>query len=260
MVLEKPQEVPNRLTTKIDYRVFVLLFGLVVGLQTYLSFATEENADLMGTGVSLANPLAASAIGFYVARKYSNSLVFGKSYLVLALGLLSMGLGEATYAFYDLVLEEDPYPSIADVFFFGFYPLAFYHIFKNVRFFQAKIGNLTKALIVILPISIVGIYSSLSFQQIGEFNFDYFYGLIFISSSAVVLTAAILGARVFRQGMLGVAWLVLLIGILLTTIGDVWYYYMETFEQYTLIHPVNLFWYASYWVIFYALYKHQKII
>ena len=258
--LLEPQKVPERLTTKINYKILILILGLVVGLQVYLSFATEENSDLVETAVSTVNPLAAAGAGFYVAKKYYNSEVFGKSYLVLAIGLLSMGLGEVTYAYYDFVLNIDPYPSIADVFFFGFYPLAFYHITKNVRFFKAKIDIPTKILVVVLPISIIGLYSYLSFQQIGEFNFDYYYGLIFISASSSVLTAAILGARVFRQGLLGVAWLVLLIGILLTTIGDVWYYYLETYDQYTLTHPVNLFWYASYWVIIYALYKHQNII
>ena len=256
----EPQKVPERLTTSINYKVLLLVLGLVVGLQIYLSFATEENADQVITVVSVINPLIASAAGFYVAKKYRNSEVFGKSYFVLALGLLSFALGELTYVYYEFVLNEDPYPSIADVFFFGFYPLAFYHITKNVKFFKAKIDIKTKILVVILPISIIGLYSYLSFQQIGEANFDYYYGLIFISASSIVLAAAILGARVFRQGLLGVAWLVLVLGILLTTVGDVWYYYLETFEQYTLIHPVNLFWYASYWVITYALYKHQNII
>ena len=256
----EPQKVPERLTTSINYKVLFLVLGFVVCLQIYLSFVTEESADQMVTAVSVINPLAASAAGFYVAKKYLNSEVFGKSYLVLAIGLFSIGLGELTYLYYDFVLHEDPYPSIADVFFFSFYPLAFYHITKNVRFFNAKIGIPTKILVVILPISIVGLYSYLSFQQIGEANFDYYYGLIFISASSILLTAAILGARVFRQGLLGVAWLVLLIGILLTTIGDVWYYYLETFDQYTIIHPANLFWYAGYWVIIYALYKHQNII
>src|SRR5574338_991086 len=256
----EPEKVPTRLTTSINYKILFLILGLVVAIQIYIFLSTEENADLLTTVVSVTNPLAASAAGFYVAKKYLNSEVFGKSYLVLAIGLLSMGFGELTYLYYDFVLHEDPYPSIADVFFFGFYPLGIYHIVKNVRFFNAKIDFPTKILVVILPISIVGLYSFLSFQQIGEANFDFYYVLIFISVSSILLSSSIIVVRVFRQGLLGVAWLVLVIGILLTTIGDVWYYYLETFDQYTVNHPVNLFWYASYMVITYALYKHQKII
>lgn len=256
----EPEKVPTKLTTSINYKFLLLVLGLVVSLQIYLSFATEEDADLVTTVVSVANPLAASVAAFYVGKKYLNSEVFGKAYISLAFGFLCIGLGELSYLFYDFVLHADPYPSIADVFFFGFYPFTMYHIVKNVKFFKAKTDLPTKFLVVIIPITIVVVYSYLSFMEIGELNFDYYYGLIFISGSSIVLSAAILGARVFRQGLIGVAWLVLVIGIVLTTTGDVWYYYLETYDQYTVNHPVNLFWWAGYMVISYALYKHQNIL
>lgn len=256
----EPKKVPQRLTTSINYKILLLILGFVVGIQVLIILTSEENADMITTVVSVTNPLAASAACFYVAKKYHNSEVFGKSYLALAIGLFCAGMGDLTYSYYDLVLHEDPYPSIADVFFFALYPFAIYHIIKNVRFFNAKIDIPTKILVIMLPISIVGLYSFVSYQQLGEANFDFYYGLLFISPSAVLLSTSIIGVRVFRQGLLGIAWLVLVIGILLTTVGDVWYYYLETFEQYSINHPVNLFWYASYMVIAYALYKHQNII
>ena len=154
----------------------------------------------------------------------------------------------------------DPYPSIADIFYLAFYPLAFYHLQKNIRFFKPKIDIVTKILIVLIPISIVSVYSFLSLEEIGEANFDFYYGFSYIISSAVVLSAAILGAKIFRQGVLGTAWLLLVLGIAATTIGDVWYFYLEINESYYLTHPVDLFWYTSYMVITYALFKHKKII
>ena len=54
-------------------------------------------------------------------------------------------------------------------------------------------------------------------------------------------------------------WL-LVIGIMLNAIGDMWYYYLETFGQYTITHPVNLFWWSSYLVMIYAFYKHKDAI
>ena len=256
----QPTSVPQRLTSPINHKVFLLILGLVAGFQLYLySLPDPEEADTTISVISTLNPLAAAVVGFFVARRYQGSKVFGKSYFALALGLSMMVLGEITYGIQDL-LGIDPYPSVADVFFISFYPLAFYHLVTNIRFFKPKFDIATKIFIVIIPILIVTIYSFLSFQEIGEANFDYYFGLVFIIASAVVLSAGILGARVFRQGVLGVAWLVLVIGILLTTFGDVWYYYLETFGQYDLIHPVNLFWYTSYMVIAYALYKHQNIV
>lgn len=255
-----PNEVPNKLASKINYKIFLLIFGLLIAFQFYITNSTEEDADSAITIVSIVNPLVASIAAFFVAKKYAGTAVFGKAYFALGLGLMMFVLGEFSYLYYDLVLGIDPYPSIADVFFFSFYPLAMFHLVKNIRFFKPKLDSLSKILIVIIPIVIVVIYSVLSYIEIGEMNFDYYYGLIFIMASATVLSGGLLGARIFRQGVLGIAWLVLVIGILLTTIGDVWYYYLETFGQYELTHPVNLFWWASYMVITYALYKHQDII
>jgi len=42
--------------------------------------------------------------------------------------------------------------------------------------------------------------------------------------------------------------------------GDTWYYNLELFEAYNLVHPVNMFWYAGYWLVIYALIKLKKII
>ena len=92
------------------------------------------------------------------------------------------------------------------------------------------------------------------------FDFDFYYGAIFVTASATTLAFAVLGASIFRDGVLGKAWLLLVFGILLNTMGDTWYYYLELFGQYDLKHIVNLFWYMGYWIVIYALYKHNKTI
>jgi len=81
---------------------------------------------------------------------------------------------------------------------------------------------------------------------------------MFTIGSAITLAFAILGAKIFKEGALGTVWFLLVIGILVNTIGDVWYYHLEIFGQYDLMHPVNIFWYSSYWLMVYALYRHKK--
>jgi hypothetical protein len=106
----------------------------------------------------------------------------------------------------------------------------------------------------------IGIYAIFSLQFFEEPDFDFYYGIIFVSGSSVVMAFAVLGAKIFQKGLLGIVWLVLVLGILSNTVGDIWYYYLEAVGEYSLGHPVNLFWYASYWIIIYALYKHREII
>lgn len=109
-------------------------------------------------------------------------------------------------------------------------------------------------------ITIIGIYSTISLQTIGEPNFEFYYGMAFVTASSIVLALALLSSLVFRGGVLGIAWVLMLLGLFLTNVGDVWYFYLETFNAYVDGHPVELLWYSGYWVITYGLYKHKKII
>jgi len=255
----QPATIPEKLTSPINHKILLLILGLVIVFQLYVTSIPKEEAETAVTIASVAFPTIAGITAFYVANKYRGSYIFGRAYFALGLGLTMNSLAETVWLVY-YFLGEDPYPSVADIFVFAFYPLALYNLVKNIRFFKPKIDVATKTLIAIIPIWIVATYSFLSLQAIGEANFDYYYGLIYVVSAAIVLSAAVLGARIFRQGILGKAWLILVLGIACTTVGDVWYFYLESYDQYYVTHPVDLFWYAGYMIIAYALFKHQKII
>ena len=169
-------------------------------------------------------------------------------------------LAEVSYLIYDLVLGIDPYPSIADVFFFAWYPLAMIHLVLNIKFFAPKFSIGSKILLVVIPTVIISVWAISAYTELGETNFDFYFGLLFIIASSITLSFGILAATIFRQGVMGVAWLILVIGIMSNTIGDVWYYYIEIFGEYSLLHPVNVFWYASIWVTVYALLKHRNLL
>ncbi len=258
---DKPDIVPEKIQSPINYRILLLILGLVVSFQIYLyiAFPKPDDASHLVDVVSVINPLISSIAAFFVVKKYWGSKVFGKAYLALALGLTMNFLGETVYGVYDTLGYNTTFGPM-DILFYTFYPLVLTHLVLNIRFFKPKISYFTKAWVVAIPIVIISVYSILSFQKHGEANFDFYTGLIYVILSSTILSGTLLGVRVFKQGVLGTAWLVLLIGIILQTTGDVWYSYLDTFNQYTLTHPMNLLYYASYMVIVYALYKHQKII
>lgn len=252
--------VPEKLVSPISKKILLVIFGMVAGFQLYL-YSLPKGADpshLIDI-ISVLNPLAATIVGFVVAKRYRGSKIFGKAYFALAVGLLMNVVGETIYAIYDFQ-GNVPNFGINDILFYSFYPLVLAHLVLNIRFFKPKIGILTKAWVTGIPVILTIVYSILSYQQSGQANFDYYTGLIYVILAASILSGTMLGARVFRQGLLGKAWLLLVIGILLTTIGDMWYSYLNVYNQYTLLQPVNLFWYAGYMVITYALYKHQKVV
>jgi hypothetical protein len=266
----QPEKVPEVLKAPINFRVIGLIFAGIIGFQIFLYLTPESVEVEEGVAyLSMAAPLVVAIASFYVAHRYGLSEVFGKSYLMFSLAYFVFFLAEVNYYAYDVIYGIDPYPSFADVFFFAFYPLVALHIVINLRFFKSKTGTWQKLLFIAIPVIIFSAYTYTAevayggFEEIlsdDEATFDYLYGLIFVAVAAITLSLAALGAIVFRGGMLGVVWALLLVGVLINNIGDVWYYYLELFEGFDLYHPVNLFWYLSSGIMIYALYKHSKSI
>lgn len=259
--MKTPEIVPEKIDSKINYKILLIIgFSAIVFQYVLTNLISPDDSDLIVSIVSIINPLAASIAGFIITFRYRGSLIFGKSYLLLSLGFLSVFFGEITYLIYDLILGIEPYPSIADVFFFAYSPFLIGHLIINIRFFQPTTKLITKLWISAIPTGIILTYGWLSLTEIGEVNFDFYYGIIFVLATSITLSLTILGTKIFREGVLGKSWLILLFGVLALTLGDDIYYYLEILEGYDLTHPVNLLWYAGYWIIVYALLKHKENI
>ncbi len=255
-----PSIVPSKLNTKINYKIILTIVLAVIVFHIYVNyFSTADESNTIISIFSFLNPLAVAIASFIVAIKYIDAGVYRNASISLGLAYFMIFLGEITYLIYDLFLGIDPYPSIADIFFFLQYPLTITYVVLNIRFF-ASFSNKYKAWMILLPTIIIISYSINALNEYGEAGFDFYYGLIFVSSAAVLLAFSILGATIFREGILGKAWMILVIGILAVTIGDIWYYQLELVGEYDLSAPVNLFWYGGAWIIIYALYKHKKTI
>jgi hypothetical protein len=257
----KPETVPDKISDPINKKVLLMILVTAVSFQAFITIMPNSGElNIFIALVSILNPLITSIMAFVVSLRYGHSQVFGKAYFSLGVGLFMMFLGETTWYYFLYFLEIEPFPSIADVFFFAFYPLSAIHIMINVRFFKTKIDIKSKAILIALPLIIIATYSIITLNEIGEPNFEFYYGMSFVIASSIVLALALLGSLVFRGGVLGIAWTLMLLGLLLTNTGDVWFFYLETFGAYTDGHPVELLWYGGYWVITYGLYKHKKII
>ena len=116
---EVPEVVPEKIKNPLDVtRQLVGIAVLVISFHVVTThFLAEEMADTVISIFSFLNPLILAIVGFTVVAKYGKSQIFGKSYLALTGGFLSVFLAEVTYMLYDIVYNIEPYPSIADVFF-----------------------------------------------------------------------------------------------------------------------------------------------
>ena len=244
----------------INLKIVGLIFLLVVGFQISLYFEPEIEGFLLSDLFDLLGPLIVSLGGFFVSKKYGFSNIFGKSYFALGLGMFFLFLGELTYMYYEYVLETDPYPSFADIFYFLMYPLLIFHLQKNIRFFNGKFSIWAKILFIAIPVITTSSYVFFSLSELESIVFDFLYGLVFVLATSITLSLAVMGGIVFRQNILLTTWILLAASIFLMTVADVWYYHIEIFGLYDYTNPVNSLWIASYCFMAYALFKYLKAI
>ena len=262
--MKQPDIVPDKIRSQVNKKILIGIGITIILFHIIINFFVEvETADNVVLIFSIITPLSASVIGFIVALRYGGAKIFQKAYLSLAAGYFVIFLGEITYLIYNYYYPElDPYPSIADVFFFVQYPMILIHLLLNIKFFSPKLNKISKIWVTTFPIAIVAIFTILSGFGMNDFkpNFDFYYGTIFVYVSSLTLSVAVIGAIIFKEGVIGKVWFLLVVGILFNTVGDTWYYNLEIFSQYDLVHPVNLFWYAGYLIVIYALVKHKNIL
>lgn len=245
---------------KQSYKIPLLIFGAVIVFHVTSMFSESFDLSIFTRIAIVITPLTVAVSCFFISKNYGHSKVFGKSYFLLGVGFFSAFLGELVFFYFIDFLLYEQYSILADILIFTAYPFMMAHIIINVRYFVEKLENTQKLLLVGLPGVIILGYSlvlaNIPLADTGEF----YYYLIFVSASSIVLGLATVAFTLFRQTALISAWFVLLIGIAIGTIGDILYNYASTLGVYSFGDFSNVLWVASPLIMIYALYKHQKSI
>ncbi len=253
-----PEIVSADTGSKIDFRILVGIFAGVISFQIYLGFLDSVDVENFTFIISLVGIFLVAIASLIVAKKQGQSKI-SKAFYSLSIGFFCLSIGEILY--YNLpLIGIDPYPSIGDLFYFLYYPFAMIHLIINSKFYQKQF-NFKRVLGMVLVAAVVTIiYAFFAFELLEGFNFDFTYGLIFVAGASAITAVGFYAAVVARGIPLRTSWFLLVTGILLGTIADVWYQSLELLGAYDGYHIVNLFWHAGYFVIAYSLYKHYKIM
>lgn len=274
--MEKVKVVPDRIPGKINYRIIALCFVASAVFHYVMVFfgssdGQEKNASFVIGTAFVISPLVSGVFAFVIAGFYKLSKTFGRSYMFLGFGYVSSVVAELIYGIQNDVLKIDAYPSIADPFYAGLNVFLIIHVVINVRYFaktmESGSGKHRSYIEIRTLLLFISIFCTIVFSYIGvslfhtdfQPNFEFFYGLLFVSLAGITLPFLVYAVILFKNSALGNAWRILLLAFIVLVAGDVWYYYLEIFDQYTLFHPVNIFWYVAYWTQTYALIKHKQV-
>lgn len=233
----------------------------------------------------LAAHIIATGIAFYIAKQFwgTGEKIFQNAYLALAIGMLGNLLGWSGWFFSEIVLQvENPYPYWNDLGFLVWHAGALIHLRLTTHRFRPKLTIKQIFVILIIPSVIVGFYltaysgETYVFNDDGNFMFNpdgiyiefydecdqlcFFTSIVFVFLNPLMFSYALIGFGVFKGGPLGVAWLLLILGIALTLFADIPYYFSELFGGFDRTHWYTMFYFASPVIMAYALYKHRDLV
>lgn len=195
-------------------KVVIVWFLIITGwwVSLFLSDVQQTPQNyLFGATYGLIN-LWAAFCGLMIARKWGGwSSVIGRAISVLSLGLLAQEFGQLIFSYHNVFLGvEVPYPSLADIGFFGTIPFYIYGIYclakaAGVKFSLNTFINQFQALII--PVIIL---SASYFIFLREYTIDWsdqiktFLDFGYPLGEAVYISIAILTFSLSRKLLGGV--------------------------------------------------------
>ncbi|MFQ5781748.1 MAG: hypothetical protein ACE5GR_01675 [Nitrosopumilus sp.] len=245
----------------LNNKVLLLIVGLALTFESYV-LTVEFDTSIFNVADSFffIGPIAAMGIGFTIALKNGRDSMYFKPFLFLSIGILFFMLGDVIYLYYDMVMGEDPYPSIGDLFYWLFYPFVIGFIYYALKFFAFPLSKLKVILISMITIEVIFVYTGLSYGTFdGDvLNFDFVYGLAFVSFAALTVGLSALGIISFKQSLQGLVWTLILVSLLINAVSDVWYFHLELFEGYVPLDTIDTLYLTTWMVMFYGLYRHYR--
>lgn len=248
-----------------------LIYGALLawwGVIQFLPGISEAVIDAFSNSIFIV-ALLGGAYGLFVAKKWGGvKSSFGRTILLFSLGLLSQFIGQIIYIAYDYVLDNpNPYPSFADIFFFGTIPLYIAGLlnlkrslnikFRKVNLFGRILTLLVPAVILIMTyvmflngyqICHADIYATESCSDWLTVLLDFGYplgGAVYVSLAVLIL--------VFAQSALGGQLknkvLLLLAGLLAQYTAEFHYLYLTSNDEFQIGGVNDALYLTAYFLI-----------
>lgn len=217
---------------------------------------TEKFSDYVGLPLYTIVPGILIILGILALFQSNKIKEISKwALFFLVLGFTLDFLAEQTWNLYEHVLDIDPFPSIADVFFVA----AVCSIFTSLIIFLKPVKHkiprkyvmfaITVSSLVLIPSLII------SYDYAIEDNvIEIFVALLYPIIDSILLVPAIIAfVYSLKQGK-NFFWLMILAGIFVFLVADALFLYLIIEDTYEDGHPVDILWVSSYTIWAFMMY------
>ena len=255
-------------------KIRAILFIAFFLVNAALYIFSSEVRGIVIQSLSLVDPVGAALVGLIAATVYGINSANGRAMMLVAAGIGCWGIGEIIFMVFANIMNIDPFPSIADVFFLLAYPLLGVGIYLGFAAAEVKLAQVKKSLLAILlsaslVLTVLVVYFML--YQVYDPEVDFATNFVNISYGLgdlvlVILSfLAILVSNEYKGGKLGSFWKSMALGLIMILIADILFaiYNEQILNDIKPYTYVDLFWTAGYLFIAFGMlenYIHVRAV
>jgi hypothetical protein len=232
---------------------------MVAAVIVSLNFFNPEGLLLASNVLNLGivAPFVAFSLVLIMRNKTAGS--FGKAWICFAVFAVSWSVGEVIWAADELVLGQDPFPSVADFFWLLGYPAYFVFAVSYIRPFKNSISK--KVITLAISASVV-LMAFLVYCAIAKSDLPELETALLVSypiGDAICLVPTIIGLALFFRGQVNFTWLLLLVGMFSFVVADSAYQILSQEDQYYTGHPFDIVYLWAYVFFAFGICHHLKV-
>jgi len=224
-------------------------------------FVTDEEFAWISFPAYLFSTAILTAFAFILAVKlHKQNHYQSKAFLVFAIGSVFWFIAELIWIMYDHFWEGSPFPSEADIFYIGAYPLMIGFLLISLKPVLKSVSRNVWLFAIALGISfLIPSVTAAYDDMLGEDAFPTAIALAYPILGSIQVIPAIVGIMYLAKKGANFSWMLILFGFIIYGIADTFFLFAELDGTYYDGHPVDLFWLYTYILLIFAFHIRYKI-
>jgi len=215
---------------------FIMIFASFIGKDVAKQVENWILVPVLGAAVMLS-------IIFAIRSGAKGS--HGKAWILFSIAMVTWFIGEQVWFVYELVYNENPFPSLADFFYLTgyvfFFAFSFYYIKPVKKAVTKKIVGTAIAISAALLIPTV--YYSLN----SDYNsFELALAASYPILDVITLVPSLIGIALFLGGEVNFMWTLVMLGMAIFVMADTGFLVANLAGEYYTGHPLDILYLWSY--------------
>ena len=243
-----------------EQKFLIIVLILIITVNVIANFIGESVAILVGNFMYI--PITTSLVVVSSMMMFKSGFIgkHGIAWISMTICAVSWLIAELTWIFYEVMLNVDPFPSVADLFYVVGYPFLFLFLIFYIEPVRKAVTK--KMLIVATLLSLSVLIPSLFLALEDDSEMPYFEAIlagIYPMLDALVIIPALIGVTLFFKGKVNFMWTLVCLGIFSLFIADTVFLFAQIDMWYYTGNPLELLFYFTYVLMAFGIYDNMKV-